>query len=553
VSPPCRDCGSLVEANQRYCLACGARLGSRSPQFLALLSRYQDPQAGHAAPVPPVGAPSTNPPEPPANGLALPAPRISALLVLVFLGFGVLLGDVASSPVTATLAASVRPATTIVPAPPSTTATAPASPPSSSSSSEPASSEETPRPSAAGPSKPTTAKGSSGAATTPASSAGGGEGESSSSESAGSGSSVSGSSGSSAGGAASKLPPVKHVFVIMLSDQPFAAVFGPTSTAHYVSRTLEARGELLVRYDAVAHEQLANGIALLSGQGATTETAANCPTYGDLAPSRVGADQQVLGSGCVYPPATRTLPGQLTAKHLSWRGYVQGMDEAPAQSPACGHPSLGATDPTATQTPAESTYATFRNPFVYFHSVIDSPACASHDVGLNKLSADLASAKRTPAFSYIVPDRCNDGSATPCGPGAAAGVATADGFLRKVVPEIMGSKAYKQDGLLVITVDEAPSSGELGDSSSCCGEPRFPNLPAPGTVVRGHGGGAVGALLLSPYVKGATTSQEAFNHFSLLRTIEDLFGLGHLGYAGASGVRSFEPSMFLAHASHGPL
>jgi hypothetical protein len=58
----------------------------------------------------------------------------------------------------------------------------------------------------------------------------------------------------------------------------------------------------------------------------------------------------------------------------------------------------------------------------------------------------------------------------------------------------------------------------------------------------------VGALLLSPFVEGKTVSQEEFNHFSLLRTIEDLFGLEHLGYAGGSAVKSFEPAMFIVKA-----
>ena len=120
----------------------------------------------------------------------------------------------------------------------------------------------------------------------------------------------------------------------------------------------------------------------------------------------------------------------------------------------------------------------------------------------------------------------------------------ADGFLKSVVPEIMRSQAYQHGGLIVVTVDEAPSGGEFGDSSSCCGQPRFPNLPAQAAGLSRHGGGAVGALLLSPFVKAGTTSQEPYNHFSLLRTIEDLFGLSHLGYAAAPGVSSFEPSLF---------
>jgi hypothetical protein len=464
----------------------------------------------------------------------MPGPKVSTLLVLAFLGFGVLLGGAASSSVNATLAASARAHVRLALAPVQTAPSVP-TPSSARPSSEPPAGEETPTPPEAPPAKSARGPAVPAAATT---NGAGGEGTST-----GSGP---GSSGPGQGGAGSKLPAVKHVFVIMLSEEPYAAVFGPASSAPYLSRTLERRGELLTRYDAVAHEQLANGIALLSGQGPTVQTAANCPTYADITPASIGAAQQVMGDGCVYPAATETLGGQLAAKHLRWRAYVQGLDAAgggPATAP-CGHPEAGTADPTAAVPPAPGAYATFRNPVVYFHSLIDSPACRANDVGLGKLNGDLAAAARTPSFSYVVPDRCHDGSPEPCSPGAPAGMPAADGFLKSVVPEIMGSRAYKDGGLLVITVDEAPSSGEYGDSSSCCGQPRFPNLPAAASGLSRRGGGAVGALLLSPFVKGASTSQEPYNHFSLLRTIEDLFGLDHLGYAGASGASSFEPSLF---------
>ena len=97
-------------------------------------------------------------------------------------------------------------------------------------------------------------------------------------------------------------------------------------------------------------------------------------------------------------------------------------------------------------------------------------------------TATSRSKARTPSFSYIVPDRCHDGNPAPCAPGAPAGMAPAGAFLERVVPEILASAAYKSAGLLVITVDEAPSSGEFADSSSCCGAPSYPNVTAPSGV-----------------------------------------------------------------------
>ncbi|HWX75493.1 MAG TPA: alkaline phosphatase family protein, partial [Solirubrobacteraceae bacterium] len=279
-------------------------------------------------------------------------------------------------------------------------------------------------------------------------------------------------------------------------------------------------------------------------QGPTPQTAANCPLYSDIAPGGVGADGQVSGQGCVYPAATGTLPAQLAAKHRRWRAYVQGVGEG--GSAPCAHPVLGQSDPSAG--PSTPAYATWRNPVVYFHSLSDARACQQNDVGLSKLAADLASPKRTPSLSYIAPDRCHDGDANPCAPGAPAGLAASDPFLKRVVPEILASKAYKNGGLLAITVDQAPASGEFADSSSCCGQPQFPNLAASAPAGATHkGGGQVGALLLSPFIKGASTSQEPFNHFSLLRTIEDFFGLSHLGYAALSSVSSLPASVFSAY------
>jgi phosphatidylinositol-3-phosphatase len=566
----CEDCGAHRLRGQRYCLGCGARIGTRSPQLLALLRRI------HARCEPdrlavPGGALSGAGPALAARerplgrrlGLSLPSARVCAVLVLAFLGFGALIGDVVASPVDSSLSAFTgRRVKLVLPATPAA-ATAPsgaASEGTSSASGEPP----------AGASEPTPPESASSSAAGSGVAAGAGSGSSRSSSSSGSsgvgasgsgggrGGGKSGSSPSAAGGSGSKLGSVKHVFVIMLSDQPYAAAFGPSSPSPYLSKTLERHGELLARYYAVAHQSLADGIALLSGQGPTLQTAADCPDYTLVTPATVGAREQVTGAGCVYPSSTKTLMEQLTARHLPWRAYLEGMDENPesegaetgsgsgAADGACAHPALGAADPTAAGTPpADQAYATWSNPFVYFSSLIDAPACEAEDVGLSELSADLSNPRRTPSFAYIVPDRCHDASPTPCSPGAPAGLPAAEPFLERVVSEIVGSTAYREGGLLVITFDQAPPDGEFADSSSCCGQPEFPNLAASPAALRHEGGGRVGALLLSPLVKHGV-SYKPYDHFSLLRTIEDIFGLPHLGYAALPKVSSFHASIFTA-------
>ena len=115
------------------------------------------------------------------------------------------------------------------------------------------------------------------------------------------------------------------MFLIVLADQGFNEAFGPNSPAPYLAKTLRGQGELLSNYYAVAQGELANEVALISGQGPTPQTAANCPDYTEISPGTVGAEGQVTGSGCVYPAATLTLPGQLAAAGKTWKAYVEGI------------------------------------------------------------------------------------------------------------------------------------------------------------------------------------------------------------------------------------
>lgn len=325
------------------------------------------------------------------------------------------------------------------------------------------------------------------------------------------------------------LPPVKHVFLIVLTGHGFQEAFGAASTPPYLAKTLAGQGELLSNYYAVAQGDLANEIALLSGQGPNPETVAGCPSGADIAPGTVGAEEQIEGSGCLYPTATLTLPGQLAAAGKRWKAYVEAEAGQPAPA-ACA------------------------SPFSRFHSLADGAECAEAVAGLEWLGTDLKSASDAPALSYIVPNACHDGSEQPCEAGQPAGLAAAEPFLRTVVPEIEESAAYKDGGLIAITFAEAPQSGPHADPSACCGTPAYPNLPpapAPtasnGPVKPSGGGGRVGLLLISPFVKpGSVNETGYYDHFSLLLSIEELFGLKPLGYAANPALSAFDATVFNA-------
>jgi len=59
--------------------------------------------------------------------------------------------------------------------------------------------------------------------------------------------------------------------------------------------------------------------------------------------------------------------------------------------------------------PGGDQYAARHNPFVYFHSLIDSGECARHVVNFNQLAHDLQHESTTPNFVFITPNLCHDG------------------------------------------------------------------------------------------------------------------------------------------------
>jgi len=343
------------------------------------------------------------------------------------------------------------------------------------------------------------------------------------------------------------LPPIRHVFVLLLENQSYSITFGKDSPAPYLAYTLPARGALLTQYYAIGHASLGNYIALLSGQAPNEATQLDCPTFADFRPSAptLDAHGQLAGSGCVYPPLVRTLPDQLEAAGLSWKAYMEDMGRDPTREhPTCGHVPLGRPE-TTNQAAAADQYAAKHDPFVYFHSIIDdAPRCDAHVVNLERLPADLASVATTANYVFITPNLCNDGHDALCVDGRRGGLVAIDAFLRKWVPLIEHSPAFRADGVLIITFDESDAQGSDG-ASACCGE-----LPLPGARYppgfNGPGGGRIGAVVLSRFVRPRTVSAVPYNHYSLLRTVEAIFGLGYLGYAGAPDLRVFGADVFSA-------
>ncbi|MFM0244435.1 alkaline phosphatase family protein [Paraburkholderia sediminicola] len=366
---------------------------------------------------------------------------------------------------------------------------------------------------------------------------------------------------------------IKHVFVITLENENYATTFGANSKAPYLSQTLASQGAMVQQYYGTGHVSLDNYISMLSGQAPTPETDNDCITYQDYNLTGTTPDGQAIGSGCVYPASIKTLPDQLTAAGLTWKGYEGDMGNDPTREAAtCGHPALNTTDLTqsaeapSAAVPLGDQYATRHNPFMYFHSIIDSPNCGQNVVNLNKLTTDLQSISTTANFNLITPNLCDDGHDSPCVNGQPGGLVSANTFLQKWVPIITASPAFQQDGLLIINFDESSyatvtqsASGEslIFAGATCCSQQPGPNLAAfPQTsslaykgltinlTKQSFGGDQTGAVMISKFIKPGTVSTVQYNHYSMLKSIEDIFQLGHLGYAGQAGLVGFGNDIF---------
>jgi len=379
------------------------------------------------------------------------------------------------------------------------------------------------------------------------------------------------------------------VFLIVLENKSYETVFGAAS--HSKLQDLSAEGRLLTNYWGIGHNSLDNYIAMVSGQAPNPVTQWDCPVFLDFVGvtkidrmkailGRLGEkkivrllnDKQpdagknlqndynlLVGAGCVYPGSVPTIADQLEQSRLTWRAYMQDMIGN------CNHPELGHFDKTGIPLIGNrARYTPRHNPFVYFHSLIGESdtahgSCYDNDRPLGDLNPkheglakDLEDGD-VPNLVFISPNLCNDGHTDCIRPNdksvvhkRADEMAAIDLFVPQLIDVIIHSSMYK-DSMVIVTFDEAevpkvyaPEDEGPDDTNPapdwadrCCHEEPGPIWKDPG--IHGPGGGKVGAIVISPFIKNKSPDDHEYNHYALLKTIEDLFNLGHLGLLPSPG------------------
>lgn len=269
----------------------------------------------------------------------------------------------------------------------------------------------------------------------------------------------SGGGGGGGGGGPGPTAPFGHVFLVIEENRGFAEVIGNPSMPYLNS--LATGFGVATQYFANTHPSIGNYFQLTCGQGITND---------DNFTGTVSADNLVR---------------RLVAAGKTWKSYAESL-------PSQGFLGVG----------TFGQYASRHNPVVYLSDVIGAPAQAQNVVPFTQLAADMA-AGTLPEFGLIIPNLCNDGH--------DCSSATADAFLQNSIAPLIADPAFQQDGLLIITFDEAADADTQ------------------------LGGGRVAWIAVSPaHSRLGFSSTSLYQHESTLRLVLQSLGVSALPGAAAS-------------------
>ena len=318
------------------------------------------------------------------------------------------------------------------------------------------------------------------------------------------------------------VPHYDHVFVILEENKDYDQIMSPATAPNIAG--LAAKYGDAAQFWAEVHPSEANYVALIGGDtfGIHDDDAWYCAPAstrefcgGAMAPGYV--------DHTVRKPH---LGDQLLAAGLSWKGYYEDL-------PAPGSGEIYTGNP-------RGLYASKHSGFMNFESVQKDPRRAERIVGFDQLDKDLAS-NNLPTFALIVPNQCNEMHGLGAGPGVPADCVGAndhglplikrgDAFTGELVKKLQATKTWasKDNVAIIITFDEGSGKSVGG----CCGI--TPGAPS------NYGGGHIPTVVITNHGPRGVKDETPYSHYSLLRTLEDAFGVkGYLGHANdtAAGVQ----------------
>ncbi|HEY9085501.1 MAG TPA: alkaline phosphatase family protein [Candidatus Tyrphobacter sp.] len=337
---------------------------------------------------------------------------------------------------------------------------------------------------------------------------------------------------SNARGLDAQIPRYQHIFVIVEENKDYGEIIG-SSDAPTITRLAREYGNATDFY-AETHPSEPNYVALIGGYtyGIRDDDAYFCKPHSS-SPLCPDSNEPGYVNHTVNAPNLAT---QLQAAHLSWKNYNESL-------PKPGSLAVIAADPHARDVPSTlEVYASKHSGFINFVSVQKDPRRAQHIVGFDQLYSDLKSGN-VPNLSFIIPNLCNEmhGAGEPGTPEDCQYshlgklIWRGDQNVASITQRIMASPVWRSsaNAAIVITFDEDGHFPTL-DYTGCCGND--PHDPA------NRGGGHIPTVVITNHGPRHVSDATPYSHYSLLRTIEDAFGIHtYLRQAGAAGVKPMLP------------
>jgi phospholipase C len=264
----------------------------------------------------------------------------------------------------------------------------------------------------------------------------------------------------------------QHVIWVWMENHSYTDIIGNTAQAPYINSLATSCG-LATNYHNIRHPSLPNYIAATSG---LTANAVNKFT-----------------SDCSPSSTCDTSAPSIFGQGETWKSYEEDMPSN------CDLTNAG-------------NYAVRHNPAAYYTTLA---GCSTNDVPYTQLASDLAG-NTLPAFSFVTPNLVDDMHTAPKGTNA---VVNGDTWLQSNVPTILNSSEYQAGTVAVfLTWDE----GEGGVNTAICATNT--------TDVGCH----VPTIVISPSTKVGKQSITLYNHWSMLRTTEEMLALPLLGKAATA-------------------
>jgi phosphatidylinositol-3-phosphatase len=274
-------------------------------------------------------------------------------------------------------------------------------------------------------------------------------------------------------------PTYKHVIWILEENTSYSSIVG-SSDAPYINSVVKACG-VASNYHNISHDSLDNYIGLTNGYTLSELQ----PYLNDCSP----------GPGCMVTSGG-DLFSQVAAKTGGWKAFDESMPKA------CSLTDSG-------------NYYVKHNPAVYFTDAASS--CKADDLAIGSVKSspllkEFASESTAPAFAFITPNICHDmHGALNCFLNLTQ---AGDTWLKTWLPKITATAVYKSHDTAIVIVWDEGAGGTVGENCATNTTDQSCHVPA---------------IVIAPSVNPGTVVSTLFNHYSLLKTTEDLLGVPELG------------------------